>query len=77
MPLQDPLLYPPTHFDYLPILSSSIDWHRPLAMPHCLGRHTTSDSAAILATAFVSGTSQSLLDSERRVQAGHSRPQFT
>ena len=76
MPHQGALVYLPTHFDYLPILSSSIDWHRPLAMHHCLGRHTTSDFAATLAFAFAIGTSQSLLDSERRGRAGHSRRQF-
>jgi hypothetical protein len=76
MPLRDPLLYPTTRFDYLLILSSRINWHRLFAMVHFLGRHTTSDSSATLASAFALGTSQSPLDSERRGQADHSRQQF-
>jgi hypothetical protein len=76
MPLRDPLLCQPTHFNYLPILSSRIDWHRPLAGVHCLGTHTTSNSAVTLASTFALGTSQSPLDSERKGQADHSRQQF-
>lgn len=75
MPHRGALVYLPTHYDYLLVLSSSIDYHRPLAMPHCLGRHTTSNFAATLASAFAIGTSQSPLDFKRRVRASHSRRQ--